>query len=108
MLPEKKSEYKIIRVGESKPTKTKSRAPHWIANAVPWRLSRRDNFVAKEPGQVIGGLTPPTLPAHTSAPLRVMTVGVNQASQVIIQDYHFKNKVFSAAVTQEEKKKKTS
>jgi hypothetical protein len=83
--------------------------PHTsFANAVPWRLSRRDNFVTKEPGRVTGGLTPPTLPAHTSAPLRVMTVGVNQASQVIIQDYHFKNKVFSAAVTQEEKKKKTS
>jgi hypothetical protein len=33
-----------------------------------------------------------------------MPVGVNHASEVIFQDYHFKNKVVSAASTPEEKK----
>ena len=37
-------------------------------------------------------------------PLRVMPAEVNHASEVIFQDYHFRNKVFSAAATPEEKK----
>ena len=35
-----------------------------------------------------------------------MPVGVNHASEVIFQDYHFKNKVVSAAATPEEKQLK--
>jgi hypothetical protein len=36
-----------------------------------------------------------------------MPVGVSHASQVIFQDYHFKNKVVSAASTPEEELKRT-
>jgi tRNA U34 5-methylaminomethyl-2-thiouridine-forming methyltransferase MnmC len=35
-----------------------------------------------------------------------MPVEVNHASQVIFQDYHFRNKVVSVVATPEEKKKK--
>jgi len=41
---------------------------------------------------------------QTAGPLRVMPAEVNHASEVIFQDYHFRNKVFSAAATPEEKK----
>jgi hypothetical protein len=34
-----------------------------------------------------------------------MPVVVNQANEVIFQDYHIRNKVVSAAITPEEKKK---
>ena len=36
------------------------------ANAVPWQLANRDNFVAKEPGPVAGWSALPTLSPHTS------------------------------------------
>jgi len=50
------------------------------------------------------GTATQTAPNQTAGPLRVMPAEVNHASEVIFQDYHFRNKVFSAAATPEEKK----
>jgi hypothetical protein len=36
-----------------------------FAKIAPWWLARRDNYVAKAPGQVVGVTAPPTLSAQT-------------------------------------------
>ena len=79
--------------------------PHTsFANAVPWRLSRRDNFVAKAPEQVTGGLTPPTLPAHTSAPLAFMRG--NLANQISYNKTKKVTTILARMLTEENKIRK--
>jgi hypothetical protein len=57
---------------DNSPTRKELTAIARFANAVSWRLSHRDNLVAKVSGPVTGGRTPPTLSAHTSGPLKVI------------------------------------
>jgi hypothetical protein len=40
-----------------------------FAKIAPWRLARRDSFVAKVPGLEPDGLTPPTFTPSTAGPL---------------------------------------
>ena len=40
-----------------------------FAKIAPWRLARRDRFVAKVPGLEPDGLTPPTFTPSTAGPL---------------------------------------
>jgi hypothetical protein len=75
------------------------------AKNAPYPACHRDYFAAKAPGPVTGWLRRVTQPPHIAGPLRVMPVVVNQANEVIFQDYHIRNKVVSAAITPEEKKK---
>jgi hypothetical protein len=44
-----------------------------LAKIAPWRLARRDKFVAKVPGLEPDGLTPPTFTPSTAGPLWVMS-----------------------------------
>jgi hypothetical protein len=64
------SEIKIITLPVRRGARrTKSRAAHCFANAVPCRLAHRDNFLSKEVGEVPGVHTPPTLSPFTAGPL---------------------------------------
>jgi hypothetical protein len=40
-----------------------------LAKIAPWWLARRDSFLAKVPGLMVGVALPPTLSAHTRWPL---------------------------------------
>jgi hypothetical protein len=40
-----------------------------FANIAPWCLARQDSLSAKEPGQLTGVTSPPTLSTHTRVPL---------------------------------------
>jgi hypothetical protein len=44
-----------------------------FAKIAPWRLVRRDRFVAKVPGLEPDGLTPPTFTPSTAGPLALIT-----------------------------------
>jgi hypothetical protein len=43
-----------------------------FAKIAPWWLARRDYFLAKVPGLVTSGLTPPTFTPSTAGPLQVI------------------------------------
>jgi hypothetical protein len=55
-----------------------------MAKIAPWCLARQDRLSAKEPGQVAGVTSPPTLSAHTRnryAPLKKNIVLSNWTSE---------------------------